>query len=186
MLKLNLGCGNRKIYGFTNVDQNADLKPDVVDDVWNLTKFSPKSVNLIYASHVLEHAPRGDVDRILRSWYDLLKPNGEIYVAVPNIEEGIKHYIYYGKLEELQCLFWGGQAYNGDYHLNGFDKRTLSLSLQKAGFVNIDIYDPWQTSWHYVDDHSKSSYPTCNVDFVHGKGHLLTRLMSLNMKAIKL
>ena len=33
MVKLNLGCGNRKIHNFINVDARKEVNPDVVCDV---------------------------------------------------------------------------------------------------------------------------------------------------------
>mgnify|MGYP001339803183 CR=1 FL=1 len=45
-VKLNLGCGDRKMYGFVNVDLREDLNPDVICDVTKIhEKF--KDVDLI-------------------------------------------------------------------------------------------------------------------------------------------
>ena len=55
-VKLHLGCYDRKIHGFVNIDIREDVNPDVVDDVFKLKKFEKNSVDLIYACHVLEHA----------------------------------------------------------------------------------------------------------------------------------
>ena len=55
-MKLNLGCGNRKIHGFVNVDARKDVFPDVIYDVAKIhEKF--ENVDLVYACHVLEHFP---------------------------------------------------------------------------------------------------------------------------------
>lgn len=54
-LKLNLGCYNRKIHGFVNVDIREETEPDVVDDISKLEKFSCNSVDLIYSCHSFEH-----------------------------------------------------------------------------------------------------------------------------------
>ena len=56
MIKLNLGCGNRKMYGFVNVDARQEVNPDII---YNVAKIHEKfqEVDLIYASQVLEHFP---------------------------------------------------------------------------------------------------------------------------------
>ena len=33
MIKLNLGCGNRKMYGFVNVDARQEVNPDIIYNV---------------------------------------------------------------------------------------------------------------------------------------------------------
>ena len=50
-MKLNLGCYDRKIDGFINVDIREDVEPDVPDDVFKLEKFEKNSADLIYACH---------------------------------------------------------------------------------------------------------------------------------------
>lgn len=56
-IKLNLGCGNRKIEGFVNIDSRKIVNPDVVYDLEEgLPKnFKDNSVSYIYASNILEH-----------------------------------------------------------------------------------------------------------------------------------
>ena len=109
-IKLNLGCGYRKMHGFINVDARDNLSPDVVADVSKIDeKF--KDVDLIYACHVLEHFPLrpftfqpitwGDV---LSSWYRTLKPGGILRLAVPDIEGVCKHYLATGNLDDLNAL----------------------------------------------------------------------------------
>ena len=56
LIKLNLGCGNRKMHGFINVDAREDVKPDFVADVTKINE-QFNGVDLIYACHVLEHFP---------------------------------------------------------------------------------------------------------------------------------
>ena len=47
-MKLNLGCFNKKLPGFVNVDIREDVNPDVVDNCFTLEKFDNDSVDLIY------------------------------------------------------------------------------------------------------------------------------------------
>ena len=57
MTKLNLGCGDRKLHGFVNIDVREDIKPDVVCDITAINSQYDNEVELIYACHVLEHFP---------------------------------------------------------------------------------------------------------------------------------
>ena len=55
-MKLNLGCGNNKLDGFVNVDNQAVCSPDMLIDLevfpW---PFKGNSIDEIIMSHVLEH-----------------------------------------------------------------------------------------------------------------------------------
>ena len=176
-MKLNLGCYNRKIQGFTNVDIRANVEPDIVDDVFKLNSFKENSVDLIYACHVLEHANYKESDQALRRWFVVLKKGGVLRLAVPDMEAHFAHYYYHKDLRLLHSTFWGSQKHEYDYHKNGWDFRKLKEDLEAAGFSMIKKYDWRETEHFYVDDYSQTYYP--HLDKTNGK------LMSLNVEAIK-
>ena len=55
-LKLNIGCGEKKLKGYVNLDSSAEVNPDVV---WDLEKkplpFQESIFSEVVAEHVLEH-----------------------------------------------------------------------------------------------------------------------------------
>jgi predicted SAM-dependent methyltransferase len=56
--KLNLGCGDKILPGYVNVDVAASrcgLKPDVLCDLHRLTPFEDNTVDEILSVHVVEH-----------------------------------------------------------------------------------------------------------------------------------
>ena len=81
-MKLNLGCGPDHMPGWTNVDYDESLKPDVVADLRHLP-FDDGVATHVFASHVLEHF-RWD-EPVLEEWHRVLRPGGEIVVIVPDI-----------------------------------------------------------------------------------------------------
>ena len=111
-VKLNLGCGDRKMYGFVNVDLREDLNPDVICDVTKIhEKF--KDVDLIYACHVLEHFPKKASSHFqttwseaLTSWYDSLKEGGVLRIAIPDFRAACEQYLIDGSLENIYCLLY--------------------------------------------------------------------------------
>ena len=118
-VKLHLGCYDRKIHGFINIDIRGDVDPDVVDDVFKLKKFEKNSVDLIYACHVLEHADYVDSELAMKRWFEILKPGGKLRLAVPDMEAHFAHYYYHKDLRLLHSTFWGSQKHPYDYHKNG-------------------------------------------------------------------
>jgi predicted SAM-dependent methyltransferase len=176
-MKLNLGCYDRKIHGFVNVDIREDVEPDVVDNVFKLEKFKESSVDLIYACHVLEHADYKESELALRRWFAVLKKGGVLRLAVPDMEAHFAHYYYHKDLRLLHSTFWGSQRHAYDYHKNGWDFKKLKEDLKEAGFSIVKKYD-WQKTEHfYVDDYSQTYFP--HMDKEKGK------LMSLNVEAKK-
>jgi predicted SAM-dependent methyltransferase len=106
-VKLNLGSGSSRWPGWTNVDFDKDLEPDVVADVEHLP-MENESVDEIYASHVLEHVPCDSP--ALGEWKRVLKPGGHIVVVVPDILQ--MYYLYHHggfNLMSFNATVYGGR-----------------------------------------------------------------------------
>jgi len=151
--KLHLGCGNVHLEGWINIDFNETPAVDLVEDISTLKSIEDNSATIVYACHVLEHfglernteQPR-TID-VLTRWYNILKPGGELYVAVPDLMvvfQGIQNNFYNDFIvqEFIQACF-GGQNYKGNTHYNGFTSARLSSILRRVGFTNIDRFEPF-------------------------------------------
>ncbi|PCJ63256.1 MAG: hypothetical protein COA79_00175 [Planctomycetota bacterium] len=167
LLKLSLGSGSQKIEGFKNVDINAAINPDFLMDITDL-QFNDDSVDVLYASHVLEHLEnkttlehKDFLLKVLRKWNNLLTHDGSLYICVPDIEtisnallENIKKTETVNSLVEM---IYGGKRNKFDRHYFGFTKSTLSDLLIKAGYQNIEYFEP------FVDDESKHKLNNKNI-----------------------
>jgi len=65
--KLHLGCGDKKIHGWTNVDLRKEVNPDMVRDITKINETYTNTVDIIYACHVLEHFHKSQTAKILNS-----------------------------------------------------------------------------------------------------------------------
>lgn len=87
-MKLNLGSGQNKLDGYTNIDKFPDFEPDLV---WDLEQtpwpFEDNSVSEIMANHVLEHLGQATATyfAIIKELYRVLKPGGRLEISVPHI-----------------------------------------------------------------------------------------------------
>lgn len=177
-MRLNLGCWNRPIAHFTNVDIRSDTQADLIDDVSKLEKIDNNSVEIIYASHLLEHFKRFEIPSILKRWYEVLRSDGLLYVSVPDMAAVMEHYVYHRDITKLMNFIYGSSKHPYDYHYHGWDEKTLAKDMINAGFKNVQLFDRWSIPWlKSVDDHSAAYLP----DFDRKNG----RLMSLNIVGSK-
>jgi len=178
-MKLHLGCGKRYIKGFVHIDLREMDHIDYCAPVEKLDFLESGSVDLIYASHVLEHFGRHEYMDVLREWYRVLKPEGVLRVAVPNFDAVVQFYTE--KSDDMNLILGqlvGGQK-NGefDFHNMVFSEKSLTESLLNTGFSKVLPYD-WRDTEHAdVDDFSQSYLP--HMDKENGF------LLSLNLEAFK-
>jgi len=187
-MKMHLGCGKRKIAGWTNIDVDQENKPDIVADClckffWSLSDhYEP--IEAIYACHVLEHCGRHEYKAVLKRWHDLLKPGGILRLSVPDIKAVFGQYWKTESLDGLLGFLYGGQRNEHDHHKMGWDEVTLRRDLLEAGFKDVRRYDRDKTEHADVDDYSASYLPKlseCKSMEEYRKG----TLMSLNVEATK-
>ena len=188
-VKLNLGCYDKQLPGFVNVDIRKDCNPDVVDDAFKLETFKEKSVDLIYSSHLFEHLNYEQASKALDRWYNVLKPGGVLRIAVPDFEALCKRYIYTGNLKEILHSIAGSQKHSHDFHYCVYDEKYLTELLSKAGFNEVKRYD-WATTppHNYIDDFSRAYLPSNRPDIALSHGRVIHQeglLVSLNVEAIK-
>lgn len=176
-MKLHLGCGNKHIDGFINIDARQLPGVDVVCDINSLPQYDANTIDLIYSSHVLEHTKRNEYMTILKRWYDLLCDGGTLRLAVPDMEQVINHYNIHGDLRLLRGFLWGGQTYNENFHYMGWDFKTLKEDLIEVGFKQVEPYNWRNTEHSHIDDFSQCYLPHMEKE--------TGMLMSLNVEAVK-
>ena len=176
-IMIHLGCGTVRLPNFINIDIMKTEAVDVVMDVRHLDTYEDNSVDLIYASHVLDHFQRDEIDMVLTEWNRVLKPNGLLRVAVCDFEKVALMYSLGCSLERLMSSVIGGQKQEYDQHGCVFDFKTLKKYLEQNGFRNVHRYE-WEKTMHKdYDDFSQAYIP--HMDKKHGV------LMSLNVEAKK-
>jgi SAM-dependent methyltransferase len=179
-MKLHLGCGNRYIPGFYHVDYMHYAHVDRQGPVEDLGFLEDGAVDLIYASHVLEHFGRHEVGKVLAEWRRVLRPGGVLRLAVPDFRAVVELYEKEGLqsgYSGLVGLICGGQRDPLDFHKIIFDKPFLSYLLLQAGFREVREWD-WRATEHAaVDDYSQAYIPHLEKE----RG----RLVSLNLEALR-
>jgi predicted SAM-dependent methyltransferase len=176
-MKLHLGCGNKHIEGYINIDIRYLPGVDEVNNVGKLRNYNKSSIDVIYASHVLEHFSRWEYMSVLNRWYELLKPNGILRLGVPDFREIVNYYLKNKDLRSVSGMLYGGQDYAENNHYWVWDYDTLCEELKSIGFKSVYRYDWRETEHSHVDDYTQSYLP--HMDKKNGV------LLSLNVEAIK-
>ncbi|OHB50431.1 MAG: methyltransferase type 11 [Planctomycetes bacterium GWF2_41_51] len=116
---------------------------DHVGDAGDLSRFDENTFDEIYASHVLEHFDyQYGLVKTLKEWRRVLKPDGKLYISVPDLEILSKLFLAKDQLEFkdrllVMRMMFGGHMNRYDYHFTGFDSDILGLYLGSAGFTQM-------------------------------------------------
>lgn len=137
-IKLNLGAGNVKLPGFTNVDINegADFRHDLREPL----PFRDGSVSEIVAIHVIESFYKWQFLEIIKDWKRVLK--GKLTIEFTDLDQAINMYLS-NDPKEKQYGKWGlysGQDIPGnplEYHHYVYTVDELKGILEETGFTDI-------------------------------------------------
>lgn len=161
---LDIGPGRKRIEGFETVDCVSGPLVDHVADARALP-FPDETFTRVHASHVIEHLPWFDTDRVLTEWVRVLLPGGRLDVWTvdayklaraltiyeetgewtgPTLGEGTwKHPWVQGD----PVKFVSGRVFsyaklgqgNADpyWHHALFTPRSLTAALERAGLIDV-------------------------------------------------
>lgn len=136
MTRINVGCGEFPAPGWLNLDawhDAADLRWNAVDGLPELER-----VDRIYAGHVLEHLPRGEVSAVLVRWREHPGVHAGTVLAVvgPDCDRAeAMHAAGELSAEELRGAVEGACRWPGDAHLWRSTGPATAELLAGAGWV---------------------------------------------------
>jgi SAM-dependent methyltransferase len=150
VVKLNLGCGDKILAGYVNVDvvpERAANVPDVVCDVRKLEVFSDNYADEILAVHVVEHFWRWEVVDVLREWFRVLKPGGVMILECPNLLSACEEFVRNPKHHSLpgpegqrtMWVFYGDPRWKDPLmvHRWGYTPWSLAGVMHEAGLRDL-------------------------------------------------
>lgn len=159
-LHLHLGCGDRTVPRWLNIDaferKGLDLRWDLRDPL----PCDEGIAELVYSEHFLEHLDRTDAEAFLSEVFRLLRSDGILRLGVPDAELYLRAYAE-GRAEFFAGLRHLGGAVEplttpvevinqmfrmGGHHRYAWDFETLTQALRRAGFANVTRWAPGQAS----------------------------------------
>ena len=174
---VHIGCGEKKIPEFINVDALPFAHVHIVtDDIANLPSFDDGTVDLVYMCHILEHIKRNNLKNVLSEMKRMLKNGGTLRLSVPDFDRLIEVYNDSGKdINAISHQLMGGQDHEHNIHYSVFNYKRLSTLLGEVGFRKVMSWDPGNCQYHNFKDRASRKIK------VNGKEHLI----SLNLEAIR-
>lgn len=155
LVKLHLGCGNKYLNGYVNIDYppsehtvQQNQKVDLYADIIKLN-YKENSVDEIRLHHVFEHFDRFTALALLCNWHKWLKLGGKLIIETPDLEASIEQfksqsYSYIEKQAVLRHVFGSHEA-KWAVHWDGWYKEKYEYVLSALGFGNISFeFTEWK------------------------------------------
>lgn len=149
-LRLNLGCGDKILPGYVNVDvveTRAGMKPDVICDLHDLAPFDDGCAEEVLSVHVVEHFWRWEVLDVLKEWARVLKPGGRMVIECPNLESACRAFLanpaQFSREDQngqrTMWVFYGDPAWKDPLmvHRWGYTPDSLQALLAEAGLSDV-------------------------------------------------
>ena len=97
MKYLNLGCGDyfSKEKEWVNLDFASPHKEVIEHNLLEGIPFENNTFDLVYHSHVLEHFSKEDGEKLISECFRVLKPNGVLRIAIPDLERIAQKYLLF-------------------------------------------------------------------------------------------
>lgn len=159
LLRLNLGCEFNRLLGYTNIDINPHVRPDLIADARELRRYDDCSCSEILASHLLEHFYESEVVPALSEWNRLLAPGGLLTIIVPDVEKVARAWLA-GELNEKDILhgFIGSNQQKSPWQLHRtfFWRDRLFRLLSENNFDSLEEFNRQPgLLWLQVSAHRK-------------------------------
>jgi SAM-dependent methyltransferase len=149
-LRLNLGCGDKILPGYVNVDvveARAGMKPDVICDLHDLAPFSDASADEILSVHVVEHFWRWEIRDVMREWVRVLKPGGKMIIECPNLLSACRTFLENPEQnsredqagQRTMWVFYGDPKWKDPLmiHRWGYTPESLRALLTEVGLADV-------------------------------------------------
>jgi SAM-dependent methyltransferase len=149
-VRLNLGCGDKILPGYVNVDvveARAGMKPDVICDLHDLAPFADASADEILSVHVVEHFWRWEIRDVMREWARVLKPGGRMIIECPNILSACRTFLENPQQfsredqngQRTMWVFYGDPKWKDPLmiHRWGYTADSLKELLSEVGLADV-------------------------------------------------
>jgi predicted SAM-dependent methyltransferase len=144
-LKLHLGCGEKYLEGYVNIDYPdteqsvIKTKADVISDMRSLS-YPEGTVDEIRSHHLFEHFSRAEALKLLVRWKSWLKPGGLLVIETPDFTASSALFVTTTSMRrkfQLARHIFGSEEAGWATHKDYWDKEKFAFVLKKMGFTDF-------------------------------------------------
>jgi predicted SAM-dependent methyltransferase len=159
-MKLHLGCGQKYLEGYINVDypssEHSVQEKSVADIHADITQLSypASSVDEVRLHHVFEHFTRPVACGLISAWRSWLKPGGILHIEVPDFQKTAFMVLNpfsnsHSKSVALRHIF-GSQEAHWAVHYEGWTANKLTNLLKNFGFEILQVKNnSWKGTYNF-------------------------------------
>ena len=175
-MKLHLGCGQRYLPGYVNIDfadsahtvqekSIADLLADILE-----LQYASDSIEEIRLHHVFEHFPRPVACALLSGWYSWLKQGGVLHIEVPDFQKTAQVMLRplrsFKKQAVAERHLFGSHEAHWAVHCEGYTPAILQKMIESFGFTVRQIKkNSWMGTYNFELFAEKSAKMTSKNEF---------------------
>lgn len=135
-MKLNLGCGGKKLPNYINVDAQAEAAPDVVLDIGReVFPWPDSSIDGVLAMHIFEHLPPKEFFHCLKEIYRVCKPDAHLGVIVPHP----RHDVFLNDPTHVHAITPDGMLLFSRKHAEAMRARGIEGITTYAPYIRVDF-----------------------------------------------
>lgn len=159
MKRLHLGCGERYLEGYINIDfpltEHSVQKKSVADEYHDikLLQYPSGSINEIRLHHVFEHFDRPTACALIASWNSWLPIDGVLHIEVPDFERTAKIALSHFTKKAIKKVairhIFGSHEAAWAIHAEGYGEWMVNDILGAFGFiVNKVKKNKWKNTYN--------------------------------------
>jgi predicted SAM-dependent methyltransferase len=148
-VKLHLGCGQKYLEGYVNIDfptsEHTVQQTSVADEFHNLyiLTYKTETINEVRLHHVFEHFERVVACAFMAAWNSWLELGGILHIEVPDFEMSFKKNFSFTARKKYEGValrhIFGSQEASWAVHYEGYSKKRLEKVFESFGFETIFV-----------------------------------------------
>lgn len=159
LLKLHLGCGERYLDGYKNVDfpanEHSVQTKRVADEYVDILtlRYPAESIEEIRLHHVFEHFTRPIACALLSCWFSWLKPRGLLRIEVPDFQKTawmiLRPAVSLRRRLIAERHLFGTHEADWAIHCDGYTNKILKSMVEIFGYrVSKIIKNSWMSTYN--------------------------------------
>jgi len=156
--RLHLGCGERYLDGYVNIDypstEHTVQQTSPADQLADITqlRYEPESVEEVRLHHVFEHFDRPTALRLLIDWHEWLVDGGRLVIETPDFERSVRAFlrpVARGDRGTILRHVFGSHEAAWAVHWDGWYAERYMRTLGALGFGSMNFTrEKWRGTYN--------------------------------------